>query len=275
LPFENLSLESIEKRLATREIGRSSTPNEVWETIGSTNTRAAELADQGASAGTFVVARQQTAGRGRLGRTWVSPHNAGIYLSVLLRPQELRGSHLAPITLACGVAVARAVERVAGVKLGLKWVNDLVYDGRKIGGILAEMPSGSTSQRALIIGFGLNMRMESGDVPEELRDKIGWLEAVAKAPLDSNQLAAELLLELETVYEQLKARLSKPILEEWRSRSVTLGQEITVSSGLNSLSGTAVDIDESGALLVKSSDGQIHLIHAGEVTIRTRDGKYI
>jgi BirA family biotin operon repressor/biotin-[acetyl-CoA-carboxylase] ligase len=277
-PFEGLSLEAIEARLSTRSIGRTSTPNEVWQTIDSTNTRAAELAKAGAPDGVFIAARQQTAGRGRLGRIWVSPPDAGVYLSVLLRPIQLSGANLSTITLASGVAVSRAVETVTGVRLGLKWVNDLVCDGRKIGGILAEMHGGggeTMSERALIIGFGLNVRMEPDAVPEDLRDKMGWLEALAKDRLDSNAITAQLLLELERVYDQLKAGQSAKILQEWRSRSVTLGQEIIASCGDTSLAGTAEDIDETGALLVKSSDGQIHHIHAGEVTIRTRQGKYI
>ncbi|HEY9720025.1 MAG TPA: biotin--[acetyl-CoA-carboxylase] ligase, partial [Trichormus sp.] len=125
---ETLVLEKIEKRLTSGVIGRSSWNNELWQTIDSTNSRAAQLAAEGAPEGVIVLARQQTAGRGRLGRVWVSPPDAGIYLSVILRPAELLPAELALITLAVGVAVSSAIERCAGVKVGLKWVNDLVFE---------------------------------------------------------------------------------------------------------------------------------------------------
>jgi BirA family biotin operon repressor/biotin-[acetyl-CoA-carboxylase] ligase len=279
LDSECLSLEEIEKRLTTRIIGRSPNPNEVWAEIGSTNTRAAELAAAGAVEGVFVAARQQSAGRGRLGRTWVSPMDSGIYLSVILKPLDFSSSDLAPITLACGVAASRAIEKSVGIRLGLKWVNDLVYEGRKLGGILAEMPGAGAAtdpaKRALIVGFGLNLRKGSQPVPEELEQKMGWLEQIAGAPLGSNAIAAQLLAEIEAVYEQLKAKKSDEILSEWRTRSVTLGRDIMATSGTSQIRGTAIDIDNSGALLVQSAQGQIHHIHAGEVSIRSSDGKYI
>jgi BirA family biotin operon repressor/biotin-[acetyl-CoA-carboxylase] ligase len=276
---EKLSLAAIESRLSTKIIGRSSA-NELWDVIGSTNTRASELAVERAAEGVFVLARQQTAGRGRLGRTWASPPDAGVYVSVLLKPNTLSPEQLAPITLSCGVAAARAVEKTAGVQLGLKWVNDLVYSGRKIGGILAEMASLPATEslpagKALIVGFGLNLRMNEADVPEDLIDKMGWLERIAGMPVDANILVANLLQELETAYDQLKDRKSGEILKEWRSRSVTLGSEIVATSGSTTLRGTAVDIDDSGALLVKSDDGETHCVHAGEVMVRRADGKYI
>ena len=278
---EVLERENIESLLQTTRLGRSAWGNEVWESIGSTNSRAAELAAEGAPQGLFVAARQQTAGRGRLGRTWVSPQDAGIYISMLLRPTELTGGDLAPITLACGVAAARAVETVAGVRLGLKWVNDLVCEGRKVGGILAEMPSapnGSSvapSQRALIVGFGLNLKLNSDEIPEDLAEKMGWLNRFTEHPVNPNLLAAQLLLEVETAYDLLLNKSVNVVLDQWRSLSVTLGREIIATSGSSTITGTAIDIDEAGALIVQATDGQMHHVHAGEVTVRMKDGKYI
>jgi BirA family biotin operon repressor/biotin-[acetyl-CoA-carboxylase] ligase len=235
--FESLSLEEIQKHLETRIIGHSDRANELWDEIGSTNTRVSELAAEGVSEGIFVVARQQTAGRGRLGRVWVSPADAGVYISILLRPEHMSPSDLAPITLACGVAAAKAVERTAGIRLGLKWVNDLVFEGRKIGGILAEMPSAGTAstretgpkRKALVIGFGMNVRLQESDVPPELREKMGWLEQITGSPIDRNLLVAQLLAEVERVYLELQSKHIDKLLAEWRSRSATLGKEIVAT----------------------------------------------
>lgn len=268
-----LSREQIEKHLTTDILGRSQI--EVWESIDSTNTRAASLAAEGAPEGLVAVARQQTAGRGRLGRVWMSPMDAGVYMSVLLRPQQIALSDIAPMTLACGVAVSRAVEKVAGVRLELKWVNDLVHNGRKLGGILAEMPSNPGNSRALVIGFGLNVRIEHCAVPDELVDKLDWLERLSGAEIDVNHLAAEVLFEVEKAYDHIKNKKIETLLAEWRIRSATLGKEVVATSGTQSITGRAVDIDETGALLVATKDGKTEIIHAGEVTIRTPEGKYI
>jgi len=170
---EILALDVIEASLATSLIGRASGhANELWPTIDSTNSRAAELASAGAAEGVLVLARQQTAGRGRQGRVWVTPQDAGIAFSVILRP-TIPLTRLPLVTLATGTAVARAIESSVGVRLGLKWVNDLVLGGRKVGGILAEM-----SGPSLIIGIGINVRFSQEDIPEDLQTKIEWLERV-------------------------------------------------------------------------------------------------
>ncbi|HEY9772585.1 MAG TPA: biotin--[acetyl-CoA-carboxylase] ligase [Planktothrix sp.] len=275
---EHLSLDRLEKCLSTRVIGRGPHASEVCDSLPSTNTRVAELAVAGAPEGVFVAARQQTAGRGRLGRTWVSPPDAGIYVSVLLRPQQALLSQLAPITLATGVAVSKAIEFTTGIRLGLKWVNDLVFEGRKVGGILAEMPGQSTSanhpHKALIIGIGINVRQDKSKLPDELKDKINWLEQIAGEPLDPNQIAARILLEVENAYLDLSANGASSIMKEWRARSVTLGREIIASSGNTSIEGVAIDIDDNGALIVRTADNTTRELHAGEITIRTADGKY-
>jgi BirA family biotin operon repressor/biotin-[acetyl-CoA-carboxylase] ligase len=276
---ETLVLEKIEKRLTSGIIGRSSWNNELWDTIDSTNSRAAQLAAEGAPEGVIVLARQQTAGRGRLGRVWVSPPDAGIYLSVLLRPAELSPAELGLITLAIGVAVSSAIERCAGVKVGLKWVNDLVFEGRKVGGILAEMPSVSSKDsankmRPVIVGIGLNLRFDESNLPPELAGRISSLEQMAGMPLDPNEVVAHLCVAVESIYETLKAKRTDEIISGWRARSVTLNQEVIATSGNTSMEGTAVDIDNSGALIIKLSDGRLQKLHAGEITIRAKDGSY-
>ncbi len=266
---EILSLDVIETSLTTKIIGKApGAKNELWPEIGSTNTRAAALAAEGCPEGVIVLARQQTAGRGRLGRAWISPPDAGIAFSVILRPQ-LELSRLPLITLATGVAVAQAIEASIGVRPGLKWVNDLTLSGKKLGGILAEMPG-----QALIIGIGINVRLEEADLPPELKDKVEWLERAVGRPVDPNLIVLELAHKLEAAYELLKEGQTKKIVSLWKDYSITLGQLIEASSNNQSIKGRAVDIADSGALIVEDESGKRTEIVAGEISIRLQNGDY-
>lgn len=226
------------------------------------------------------MARQQTAGRGRLGRKWVSPPDSGIYVSLLLRP-AVPLVDLPVITLAVGVAASKAIEQSTGVKAGLKWVNDLVVEGRKLGGILAEMPStyapgGAQAplKPALVIGIGINICLDEKEIPDELKDKIEWIERLTKSPIDFNTTLCQMAHELELAYDALLAGKTDEIIEQWKERTVTLGKEIIATTGNKTLEGRAVDITGSGALVVESSDGRRHELQAGEVVIRGKDGTY-
>ena len=280
---EILSLEVIEASLSTKIIGRAQrldnlasenghssdlSKNELWDEIDSTNTRAAALAALGCPEGVMVIARQQTAGRGRLGRAWISPPDAGISFSVVLRP-KIELSRLPLITLATGVAVAQAIEASVGVRPGLKWVNDLTLSGRKLGGILAEMPS-----QALIIGIGINVRLKADELPAEMKDKVEWLERAVVGPVDPNLIVMELAHKLEAQYELLKAGKTEEILGLWRAYSVTLGQMIEARSANQVIKGKAIDIADSGALIVEAEDGSRTELVAGEISLRLQDGSY-
>jgi BirA family biotin operon repressor/biotin-[acetyl-CoA-carboxylase] ligase len=268
---EKLALDVIEASLRTAIIGQpKSSKNELWDTIDSTNTRAAQLAAEGAPEGVLVLGRQQTAGRGRHGRVWVTPPDAGIAFSALLRP-TIPLTRLPLITLATGVAVAQAIEAAVGVRPGLKWVNDIVLNGRKLGGILAEM-----SGPALIIGIGINVRFAEADVPEDLVTKIEWLERATGRPVDPNLVVLELATKLEAAYNLLLANKSEEILNNWRKYSVTLGQDIESKNGASNtlIRGRAVDITAGGALVVEQENGERIELHAGEISIRKLDGSY-
>lgn len=278
---EKKRLFDFEQTLKTRLVGRpNSGANEYLASIDSTNNRLAALAREGAPEGTTIIAREQTAGRGRLGRAWVSAPDSGLYLSTLLRPRK-DISELPVITLCLGVAAKRAVQAVTGLELGLKWVNDLIYNGRKAGGILVELPvGGKTSEtgpfsKALVIGIGINIKHPPGTLPEEIAEKAIYLEDALGdgTTIDTVELAAELCYQIESIYERIEADDQAILLDEWRAASVTLGKEIKTASG--DLEGTALDIDESGALLVKTRDGAgTRLLRAGEISIRSQDGSY-
>lgn len=252
----------------------------IEDSVGSTNSRAAELARDGAAEGTIVIARSQTSGRGRQGRQWVSPPDSGLYFSAILRPQ-LDLARVSVITLCAGVAAAKAVFATTGIKAGLKWVNDLIYDGRKLGGILAEMPSGGAAssrleKQPIIVGIGINRHLDPATLPEELQDKVTWLSAMTDDPPQLEELAAELCIQLEDVYKRLSSGESEEldrILDEWRAHSVTLGQEIRFHQGDQEMTGTALDITDKGALIVQTDRGRIDL-SGGEISIRNLDGSY-
>jgi BirA family biotin operon repressor/biotin-[acetyl-CoA-carboxylase] ligase len=271
--LDHLDLSVLNNLLATRRLGKApGWANEVWASIDSTNNRALELARQGASEGVIVGARQQTAGKGRLGRTWISPPDAGLYISFVLRP-PLQPADSRLMSFVAGVAVMRSVQTLHGFTVGLKWVNDIVYGARKLGGILCEMVPGGENP-ALVVGIGINVRRPHGEVPEELAAVATNLEEVTNQPVDPNRLAVQLALELEMAYELLLQGRSDEVLKYWRRYSVTLGKQIRAQTGNRTFEGTATDIAEDGALLVMLDTGETVTLHAGDVSIRNADGTY-
>ncbi len=194
-------------------------------------------------------------------------------MSLLLRPSTPVGE-LPAITLGIGVAVAKAIFATSGLRIGLKWVNDIICDGKKVGGILAEMPSGDRAKPALVIGIGINTRFDANDIPEELKEKVYWLEAALGTEFDTNVLAAEICQQVEEVYTTMQHGGTSKVLDEWRAFSVTLGQEVVCSTPSREVRGTAIDINNSGALIVETQNGREELL-AGEISVRTASGSYL
>lgn len=265
-----LDKDALEALLATSRVGRAvSWTNEVWDTVDSTNARALALAADGAPEGVIVAARQQTAGRGRLGRAWVSPLDTGLYMSFILRP-NLAPTALPLISIAAGVAAACAVEKTCGMRAGLKWVNDVVHRGKKIGGILCEMQN----PPAVVLGIGINLRLHPNEMPEEIRERADSIENITANPVDTNVMAAALCLEVERVYAQLMSNDRQSVLQQWKNYSATLGRHINAFYGTETTRGKAVDLAENGALVIETDEGERIVLHAGEVTIRNEDGTY-
>ncbi len=238
-----------------------------FETIDSTNTQAKAMGLQGAPHGTALLAKHQTAGRGRLGRSFHSPESQGIYLSLLLRP-GCHATRLMHLTCAVGVAVCDAIESVTGLRPGIKWTNDLVFGKRKLGGILTELSldSGGNVNFA-VVGIGINCTQKAGDFPPEIREIATSLEEITGNKMDISLLTAAILPSLLNMSDKL---LSHPgeILEQYRRDCVTLGKEISVVTPTLVRHGIAVDIDREGALVVDFSDGHRESVSSGEVSIR-------
>ena len=245
--------------LYTAVIGRSV---RYYQSTASTMDDAAQWAGDGADEGAVVVAETQTASRGRRGRRWVS--DAGnLYFSVLFRPNADALPLLSPLA---GVAVARAIRQAAGLYPAIKWPNDLMIDGRKVAGILAESAmSGSRIEHA-IVGVGVNITLDTSADPE-IAATAASLNQLAVTDVDRAELLRRILQHLDSLYLDLK-RGRSPV-PEWRRWLDTVGQRVTVTHHGNANTGLAEDIDEHGNLLLRTDAGQLLTLTAGDITLRT------
>lgn len=239
-----------------------------FDSIDSTNTRAKLLAAQGAPHGTILLAEHQTGGRGRLGRSFLSPAGTGIYLSVILRP-NCPPDQIMHLTCAAAVAMCNAVEQTAGFRPRVKWTNDLVHEKRKLGGILTEL---GLDNRGLVsyavIGIGLNCNQELSDFPPELQSLAGSLSMFAMKNISRSVAAAAMIQSLSDMDQQLLTGKDQ-IMERYRSDCMTIGQEISlIKADGSTRHGKAVDVDENGGLIVQFESGQTETVTSGEVSVR-------
>lgn len=237
-----------------------------FNTIDSTNTEAKRLAEQHAPHGTVVIADSQTAGRGRLNRSFHSPAGTGLYISVLLRP-NLTPQQLMPLTCAAAVAVCDAVEKTTAMRPRIKWTNDLVVKGKKLGGILTELRlNGNGLVDYAIIGIGINCEQQAGDFPAEIENIATSLLCCTGKHAEKAHLAAAMIEALSNIPENLKN--PDTFLPQYRTDCITIGQEISLLRGDKIRHGKALDVDKEGALIVQFADGHAETISSGEVSIR-------
>ena len=243
--------------LGTRLIGRHL---RWYQSLPSTNDLALRLTEVPVPDGTVVLADEQTAGRGRLGRRWASPRG-GIWFSVILRP-GLPTQEVPLIGFAAATATASAVREVTHLPARVKWPNDVLVDGRKVAGILAEAGAGS---EWLVIGIGVNANIPADALPQSIAHPATSLQAALGHAVDREALIAATLRGLECEYESLTWGGARETLRRWRELTDTLGRPVRVEMTGGVLEGKAHDIDETGALLVRTMDGRIHKVLAGDV----------
>lgn len=234
--------------------------------LPSTNRELKRLAENGAPEGTTLIAREQTAGRGRMGRTFYSQKDTGLYFSCLLRPGCVP-TDLIHLTCAVGVAVCKAVQKAAGVTPQIKWINDLVLENKKLGGILTELsidPNTGLVAYA-IVGIGINCLQET--FPEELAEIATSLRLAAGKNCTPACLAAHLMDELESLSHTLLTEKEK-WMDAYRRSCITIGKEVNILDGKNTYNGTAVNITPDGSLLVSLADGTEKTISSGEASVR-------
>lgn len=244
-------------------VGEYPAPIHLYDSLDSSNLTAKQLALQGAPHGTLVLASRQQAGRGRLGRRFESPAGKGVYLSLLLRP-ALSAADAQTVTIGAAVAVARAVEALCGLKLGIKWVNDLYYQGKKVCGILTEAGTDMESGQLewLVVGIGLNLTTSPSDWPPELARIAGSLYPGGPAPVGRAALAGAIARELLALCPAFDC------LDEYRARCFVPGHWVTVCTGAETYPARALFIDDGGRLVVERENGRQEALRHGEVSIR-------
>lgn len=234
-----------------------------FDTVGSTNNEAYRLGQAGAPEGTAVIAEEQTAGKGRRGRSWHSPARKGLWLSLLLYPKKLLPAEVAPLTAVAGVAAAAALRQATGYPVSIKWPNDLLLSGRKVTGILAELKAEIEQVHFVILGLGVNINQEPGDFPPELQQTATSFRIEGNRLFDRRQVCIRILEEMEKAYLVFLREGFAPFRETWKELSATLGEEVTVTYDKKELRGTAVDLDETGALIVEDSNRKLHRVDSG------------
>lgn len=252
-------------RLCAEALGDYPAPAYFYDSLASTNTAARQLALDGAPHGTLVVAGAQTAGRGRLGRSFESPAGKGLYMTVLLRPQ-LSAAQAQAVTGSAAVAVCRAVQARCGLELSIKWVNDLFYRGKKVCGILteaaADLETGAVEY--LAVGIGLNLTASAADFGPGVREIAGSLYPGGTCPAPRAQLAGAIARELLALCPGFD------YLEEYRARCFVPGHWVTVrgAAGQQPFTARALSIDEEGRLVVETAGGRRLALRNGEVSVK-------
>jgi BirA family biotin operon repressor/biotin-[acetyl-CoA-carboxylase] ligase len=234
-----------------------------FDTIDTTMREAAERAERGEPAGTVVIAEEQTAGRGRLGRSWVSERGVGLYCSMILRP-AIPAADAAVVTLAQGLAVARAIGRVAAVACDLRWPNDVLLNGRKCCGILTEMAAAGDQVRYVIAGVGVNVNHSA--MPAELAEAATSLRIETGCEYSREALLAEILKETEYYLSVLLERGPRAIVELFsRASSYAAGRRVVIWNGTSEVEGWTAGLTPSGTLLLRRDDGTLAPVLAGSV----------
>ena len=232
--------------------------------IDSTNTRARQLADEGAAEGEIVIAEQQSRGRGRLGRNWISPPFVNLYLSVVLRPY-LPPAHAPQITLMAAVALADTVAQFVSEPPAIKWPNDILLKGKKLAGILTESSVSPERINYVILGVGVNINFSHALMPEAIRERATSLMDCAGEPLSREAFLGRLIQDLDRCYGILGEAGFSRIAERWESYFSLRGKRVRVETGDEGLAGVAKGIDNDGALIVEGERGQSHRVLAGDV----------
>ncbi len=227
--------------------------------ITSTNERAKAWAHDGAPEGALVVADHQSAGRGRFGRSWVAPAGTALLFSVVLRP-ALEPPRAPLIALVAAAAVRQAVEQDTGIRTAIKWPNDVLADGKKLAGVLAESLLAGSHLAAVIAGIGVNVNQENFAT-----ERATSLYGLSGRTYQRFSLLATILEEMRRRYQALLAGDSVALLAECRAHSATIGQDVVLSGGGGQIRGRAVDIDSDGRLVLDTQDGLVRAV-AGEVT---------
>jgi len=261
---QRISIDKLQEGLQTKRIGRSIF---LSREVGSTNDWAKELAELGAEEGTVAIAETQTAGHGRLGREWFSPRG-GLWFSVILRP-EMSPSEAIGLVFVAGLAVAEVLREKYDLKVDTKWPNDVLVNGKKVCGILAEMNTKGRAVKFVVLGFGVNANFLVEKVfPRSLKEVATSLEKELGQKVQLEELFKGLLERLGSRYDECAERGLAFLLADWKKYAGFLGRKVEVRSGSEKLLGVASDVDGDGALVLRLEDGATKRVLAGDVSLR-------
>ncbi len=239
----------------------------VLDEVDSTNDEAARQLSAGRTTPFAVLARRQMRGRGRFGRVWHSDSSSSLYASFAFRPRVEPG-RMQTFTLWMGLNICELLANFAGVAPGIKWPNDILFDGRKAGGMLTEARVDSDQIRDLVFGLGLNVNRPEGGWPADLAKRAIALEDVTGAPLDLNRLAAALIGRVLLAFQAFaEGEHLKTFADLWHRYDLLRGRTITLLEGGRRHHGTVTGLDDEGALLLRDEQGKVHRFRAGEVTM--------
>ncbi|GMB07902.1 biotin--[acetyl-CoA-carboxylase] ligase [Thermolongibacillus altinsuensis] len=237
------------------------------ESVPSTQKIAHKLAYDGAEEGTLVIAEEQTAGRGRLDRSWHSPKGTGIWMSLILRP-AIPPQQAPQLTLLAAVAVSQGIQEVTGLVPDIKWPNDILLNGKKAVGILTELQADPDQVHAVIVGIGINVNQTREHFPSELASTATSLALEAGKPVNRAQLVQMILSKFETLYDQYLQHGFSPIKLLWEGYAVTIGKEVVARTLSGTVSGVALGITDTGTLKLRTKDGDIHYIYSADIEIK-------
>ena len=257
-----LNVEAIKTHLNTELIGREII---VLDSVGSTNDYLKELGNNGCREGVVVTTREQTQGKGRLGRTWLSKRDENIAFSILLRPKVSPGG-IVTVTHLAGLAMCKALRETTGLDCKIKWPNDIVVGSKKLVGILTEMTAEFDAVEYIVIGIGINI--DQVVFPEEIEYKSTSILLETGRHYDKNRLFAKFLDRLEGELLRNDLRMSQTALNEYKDLCATIGKSVTFTRGSRKINGMAVGVSENGELKVMLSDGSICNVYFGEVTVQ-------
>jgi BirA family biotin operon repressor/biotin-[acetyl-CoA-carboxylase] ligase len=258
-----LLADRIKENLRTQFIGRKL---HAYDTVSSTNDVARALALEGAQEGTVIIAETQTGGRGRMDRAWFSP-KGGLWFSIILKPKT-RAREVSKITLAVGVAIAKALKRQFNLNVEVKWPNDVLANGRKVCGILTESVTYGEAAKIVVVGVGLNANISLAKFSRSIRDSLTTLKEELKTRVSLEPLLCGIFYQIEREYAFfLKGEFSR-ILNEWKVFASFIGKEVEVTVFNENFRGLAEDVDAEGSLIVRLSDGSVKTVSVGDVRVR-------
>ncbi|PIQ95597.1 MAG: biotin--[acetyl-CoA-carboxylase] ligase [Nitrospinae bacterium CG11_big_fil_rev_8_21_14_0_20_56_8] len=264
MPPEKLDAATLKNNLQTMLVGSEI---HVFQETDSTNRLAREFLEKDAENGLVVLAERQTAGRGRFGRSWHSPAELGIYLSLVLKP-ELTLKHISQLTLMAGVSVILAIEEATRVPARLKWPNDVLVHGKKVAGVLCEYCAEPDLPHGVIIGIGINVNQFPDQFPDELKSLATSLRIESGEALDRTPLILSLLRHLDGEYEAFLLEGETHLIQKWSEHSDMWNRSVIVKQGGNLIEGTALRLDPVGRLIIADGQGNELAFDSGEVSLK-------